>query len=105
MKFIIEVEIPDDYTPETVEQTQKFVDMLPELVRTFAAKQNSYGRGNIADFGDRGVLIRLNDKVNRLKNLRFNDRVDHVENESVRDTWLDVGVYGIIAMMCHDEIW
>lgn len=105
MKVTIDVELPDDYTQETYEQTAKFVNTVAEAIRVFAAKQEAYGRGNIAEFGQHGVLIRSHDKFQRLKNLLFNNRVDHVEDDSVRDAWLDLGNYGLIGLMCHDLRW
>jgi len=105
MKLTLEVTLPDDYAEETYEQTRKFVAALDEAVQTFAAKQNAYGRGNIAKFGERGVLIRSHDKFERQINMLFTDRTDHVPDDSVRDAWKDQGIYGLIGLMCHDGTW
>lgn len=101
----IEIDLPADYSEETYEQLNKFVEYFKELGPLFAAKQEAYGKGNIAKFGGHGVTIRLNDKLERIINLTFNDRVDHVEDDSVRDAWRDVAVYGIIGLMCFDDTW
>ena len=62
-------------------------------------KNKDYGPGNISAFGEKGVIVRLNDKIERLKTLVWNDKSP--EHEKVSDTWLDVTNYGIIGLMCH----
>ena len=60
-------------------------------------KQRDYGHNNILDFGEYGVLVRLNDKVCRLKNLLGNKK--EPKNESIDDSWIDTANYAIIAIM------
>jgi hypothetical protein len=69
----------------------------------FDKKQRDYGSGNISDFGELGVLIRLNDKINRLKNLLQSK--GEVNCESVADTWDDIANYGIIGKLCSQNLW
>lgn len=66
-------------------------------------KNRDYGPGNISAFGEKGVIVRLNDKIERLKTLVWNDRSP--EHEKVSDTWLDVTNYGIIGLLCHRGEW
>lgn len=66
-------------------------------------KNRDYGPGNISAFGEKGVIVRLNDKVERLKTLVWGDK--HPEHEKVSDTWLDIANYGVIGLMCHRGIW
>ena len=64
---------------------------------TVVGKQKMYGRGNIARFGLRGIMIRLNDKIERLKNLQQHQ--GPVLFEPIQDTWLDIVGYSVIAIM------
>lgn len=64
---------------------------------TVVGKQKMYGHGNIARFEIPGIVIRMNDKLERLKNLRGFD--GPVLFEPVKDTWLDICGYSIIAIM------
>ena len=66
-------------------------------------KNRDYGPGNISAFGERGVIVRLNDKVERLKTLVWGGKSP--EHEKVTDTWLDIANYGIIGLMCHRGDW
>lgn len=66
-------------------------------------KNRDYGPGNISAFGEKGVIVRLNDKVERLKTLVWGDK--HPEHEKVSDTWLDIANYGVIGLMCHRGEW
>jgi len=84
------------YTPTAI------FDML-EDIQLFDRKQHDYGSGNIAKFGEFGVLVRTNDKLERLINL--NKRGDSPANESVMDTWQDLSVYGAIARVVKQDQW
>lgn len=64
---------------------------------TVVGKQKMYGHGNIARFEVPGIVIRMNDKLERLKNLKGFD--GPVLFEPVKDTWLDICGYSIIAIM------
>lgn len=66
-------------------------------------KNRDYGPGNISAFGEKGVIVRVNDKVERLKTLVWGDK--HPEHEKVSDTWLDLANYGVIGLMCHRGEW
>lgn len=66
-------------------------------------KNKDYGPGNISAFGEKGVIVRLNDKIERLKTLVWNNKSP--EHEKVSDTWLDVTNYGIIGLLCHRDEW
>jgi hypothetical protein len=68
-----------------------------EVHATLVGKQRMYGHGNIARFGIPGITIRLNDKLERLKNLQRHD--GPVLFEPLHDTWLDICGYATIAIM------
>lgn len=77
--------------------------MFCEAAVLLDTKQSDYGSGNISSFGEKGVIVRLNDKVERLKTLVWNDRAP--SHEKVSDTWLDITNYGIIGLLCHTGEW
>jgi hypothetical protein len=64
---------------------------------TLINKQKMYGHGNIARFALPGIVIRLNDKIERLKNLK--QHKGPVLFEPINDTWLDITGYSVIAVM------
>lgn len=68
-----------------------------QLLQTVIGKQRMYGHGNIARFGVPGLVIRLNDKLERLKNIQKHD--GPVLFEPLHDTWLDICGYSVIAVM------
>ena len=67
------------------------------------SKQRDYGSANISAFGEKGIIVRMNDKVERLKTLVWKDKSP--EHEKVSDTWLDIANYGIIGLLCHRKEW
>lgn len=84
-----------DKTPKAFEEA--LAQVSRECDELMIRKQRDYGHGNITAFGEFGVLVRLNDKVERLKNLLT--RGKEPSNEAIDDTWRDVRNYAEIALM------
>lgn len=72
-------------------------EVLAEIRATLISKQMDYGKSNILDFGEIGILVRTNDKIARLKNLIMNNK--KAKNESVDDSWKDLAGYAVLALM------
>jgi len=68
-------------------------------------KQQDYGAGNIAKFGTFGIIVRLTDKFERLKNLFGQGRKRRAINESIEDTLRDISNYAIIALIVEQGRW
>jgi len=75
-----------------------------ELTAMVISKQHDYGHENILAFGELGVLVRVNDKIARLKNLLSPFGKKLPKNESYEDSWRDLAGYAIIALML-DRNW
>ena len=80
--------------------SQSIFDEAHDLL---VSKQKDYGPGAIRDFGEYGVLVRLNDKVSRLKTLLGNGAAPN--HETIEDTWKDIANYAIIALMVRRGLW
>jgi len=88
-----------------------FHALLKEIGDLHDQKQNDYGSSedpfaNVRasqEFGVKpwiGALVRLNDKVTRLKQFA---RRGTLANESAEDSMLDVAVYSLIALRLYRE--
>ncbi len=96
-------------TPWNDAVRQILADQYALMVR----KQSDYGPGNIAVFGELGVLVRLSDKLERLKHLQFTHdaeghvvpRADVPHNESIEDSYRDLLNYALIALMIRHGDW
>ena len=93
----------DDGIQEPVTFEQAVDMLLAEMRRVLLAKQADYGPGNIAKFGELGVLVRASDKVERLTNLLQSGREPN--HESLDDSWLDLANYGLIGLMVRRGLW
>lgn len=72
--------------------------MSRELVTTtLIKKQNDYGHHNVARFGRQGLMVRVHDKIARLKNLQRPGKL--AKNESITDTYIDIVGYSAIGIM------
>nr|DAK01918.1 MAG TPA: Nucleotide modification associated domain 1 [Caudoviricetes sp.] len=71
-----------------------------ELFETYKAKNADYGDSfaQVRDKYPNAILIRLNDKLNRLETL-MNGAEQHVNDESVKDTLLDLANYCIMELV------
>jgi len=98
--------------PETAKEFQR---LQFEQYDLFCRKQMDYGPSNIAmgtalkTKDDRrlsliGLIVRINDKVQRLMNLVVKHNRD-AQNEPVMDAFKDLSVYGIIAQIVDNGKW
>lgn len=76
---------------------EAFEKVCDEALKTFIKKHKDYGKGNILDMGELGIAFRISEKFNRIKHLLMNKiKPNH---ESVDDSWIDIAVYAIIAVL------
>lgn len=84
-----------------IEAYNRVVDELTEI---YVAKNTDYGRSFadlFAEFGLLSTVIRLQDKVGRLRTLCKQEA--RVKDESVRDTLLDIANYALMTVMELDK--
>jgi hypothetical protein len=81
--------------PEQLEKVQK------EGYNLFVKKNKDYG-DSFATYGPIGVIVRMGDKISRLTSLTKSG-IQLVDNESVRDTLIDLHNYAAMAVMLMDE--
>lgn len=109
-------------TGVVAEMEKKFPIMTTEFKRIqqmqyelFCAKQSNYGPDNISmgttlerdddrKLSLQGLFFRLNDKINRYKQMIMFNSKDAV-GESLDDTFKDISVYGIIAQLVQSGEW
>ena len=91
----------DPNKPATFEQAMTRLNA--ECDRVMIKKQRDYGNLNITIWDVLGVAVRLTDKVMRLRELILSGRLP--QNESIRDTAVDVRNYGLILLMLIDGLW
>ena len=83
------------WTEDSFEQACR--DVATTIVTTVISKQHDYGHDNILAFREQGIVVRLWDKVSRLKNLIGSKGLP--QNESIEDTFMDIAGYAIIGLM------
>jgi hypothetical protein len=109
--------------PKIIEQVEKeYPEMTDEFKRLmftqyelFCLKQSNYGPNNISvgtkletaedkKLSLTGLWFRMNDKIQRLKQLVVLSKEDSV-GETIEDTFQDLSVYGIIAQIVSNGKW
>jgi hypothetical protein len=82
---------------------RKMAIMFMRNVELFNEKQKDYGPYNIETAGWRGVILRTNDKYQRLQNLNLYERA--AVSEPLVDSFSDIFNYSYIGLMCSKGIW
>jgi len=72
-----------------------------EALSLFKKKNVDYGDA-FAKFGVIGVLVRIEDKIQRALSIKKNG-INLVNDESMRDTLIDLHNYAAMALMLIDE--
>jgi len=105
-----------DYCEKNYPATcNEFKKILEEQYLMFCKKQKNYGPGNISvgtsleskddiKLSLTGLWFRMNDKIQRLKQLIVLGHKDEV-GESEQDTFQDLSIYGIIAQIVSANKW
>jgi hypothetical protein len=72
-----------------------------EALSTFTKKNHDYG-DSFATYGPVGVIVRIGDKIQRLQSVTRKG-ISMVNDESIRDTLMDLHNYCAMAVMLMDE--
>jgi len=80
-----------------------FSDTLDECLELFIRKHNDYGVENNAVWLEQGVLMRMWDKMARLKRYYF-EGVE-LQTDTVEDSWMDIINHGLIGMIIERGLW
>ena len=77
-----------------------FKEITEEMYKIYKMKNEDYGSSvsdRYKDFGIVSFLVRIQDKVNRLKTLTKKESL--VKDEKIEDTLLDLANYSILALI------
>ena len=105
------VQLIEQQYPKT---TDEFKRLQQEQYELFCKKQMDYGPSNISvgtnliteeevKMSLTGLWFRMNDKIQRIKNLLMNNQ--KINNEPLEDSFLDVSNYGIMATIVKNGKW
>ena len=85
-----------------MQRITQLMSVQEEARELFESKNKDYGDA-FARYGPVGVLVRVGDKLARLQHITQSGVAIRVEDESVRDTLLDLHNYSAMAIMLMDE--
>jgi len=83
------------------DRVNQMITIQKEGLDLFKKKNKDYG-DSFAEYGSIGVLIRIGDKLKRLQTIEKN-KIALVNEESTRDTLIDLFNYSAMAIMLMDE--
>ena len=84
-----------------LDKAMTFDRICHEIMDLHAKKNKDYGNAADASYREFGItsyVIRLNDKMNRLKSLTKPGTTLEVKDESIEDTLMDLAAYAIMAI-------
>ena len=85
---------------ENIDFVPRLISVQKEGLELFKIKNRDYGNA-FALYGPVGVIMRMNDKVNRLMSIT-NHGINLVSTESLRDTLIDLHNYSAMAVSLID---
>ena len=93
----------DDLTPDkaTTSRIKQMTTIQKEALSIFTKKNHDYG-DSFATYGPIGVIVRIGDKIQRLQSITRKG-ITMVNDESIRDTLMDLHNYCAMAIMLMDE--
>lgn len=77
-----------------------FKEIVDEMYEIYVAKNTDYGSSvsdTFREFGLVSFLVRISDKLNRLKTLSKQESL--VKDEKIEDTLIDLANYSILALI------
>ena len=84
-----------------IDRVDQMKKVHEEALNLFKRKNQDYG-DSFARYGPIGVVVRLGDKIERLSSITRTG-ITMVNDESVRDTLIDLHNYAAMAIMLMDE--
>lgn len=81
----------------TLEKIKEQCELLENLL---CEKNKKYGDSftrTAEEYGNIALILRIEDKLNRLKQLLLNNEMDNMKGENVKDTLLDLAGYAILS--------
>lgn len=90
--------------PVLSDNVEQFMSITQNMAKTYAAKNHDYGNSfeeSLDEFGLVASVVRLGDKMNRIKSLIKKEA--QVKDESIKDTLLDMANYAIMTVMWMDK--
>lgn len=84
-----------------INKADKLKELTDEIIDIYKAKNKDYGDSfsdSFKEFGITSAVVRMNDKMNRIKSLaKSDDR--QVKDESLRDTLVDLANYALMTVL------
>ncbi len=84
-----------------MDRVEQLKQIQAEALALFTKKNADYGDA-FAKFGVIGVLMRIEDKIQRALSITKNG-INLVDDETLRDTMIDLHNYSAMTMMLMDE--
>ena len=90
--------------PVLPEEAAQFKEIVKGMISTYIRKNHDYGNSfdkSLDKFGLVASVVRIGDKMNRIESLVQKKAM--VQDESIRDTLLDMANYAIMTVMWMDN--
>lgn len=91
-------------TTQTIQKDKSavFKHITEKMAETYAKKNHDYGDAfgkSVNEFGYISAVVRMNDKMERIKSLIKLENKTLVQDESIADTLLDLANYSVMTLV------
>ena len=87
------------------QQFREFKEIINAMYELHVKKNADYGSDNIGTLGEKGIYVRIWDKVSRLKELVWEGKNPQVKDETINDTLIGLAIYSIIMLIYRSGKW
>ena len=98
----LKIEYTSNAISKNMSRLSQLASVQTEALELFRNKNQDYGDA-FATYGPVGVLVRIGDKLARLQSISRKGVSISVNDESLRDTLMDLHNYSAMAVMLMDE--
>lgn len=84
----------------------EFEQITQKMNELYKRKNSDYGNSfykTLDEFGIVAALVRMEDKMNRLKNLYNNPNIETQVDESINDTLMDLANYAVMTLKWNES--
>lgn len=82
---------------------KEYDKILLECRKLSIIKNNNYGNESLKRFGNKGLFIRISDKIDRLHNLLWLNKENSIKDELIDDTLKDIINYCVYIIMLKNN--
>ena len=98
------ITVIDEVELRRADKVEAIAQFIMDLGESTSKKNRDYDDDNVRTLGQKGIYVRMSDKLTRLKTWMWYD-VPYMNDETFQDTLMDLAKYCLIASLVERGKW